>query len=54
MKRTLLFFTVIARATASGWAQEESRHEVTIQGSGLFGKTTSGSGVQNKATTAVA
>ncbi len=50
MKRTLFLFTVVALTAASCWAQEETRHEITIQGSGLFGKTTTGSGVQNKAT----
>jgi len=50
MKRTLLFFSVLALAAASCWAQEEARHEVTVQGSGLFGKTTTGSGVQNEST----
>lgn len=50
MKRTLLFFSLLALAAASCWAQEESRHEVTVQGSGIFGKTTTGSGVQNKPT----
>ncbi len=50
MKRTLLFFSMLALAAASCWAQEESRHEVTVQGSGIFGKTTTGSGVQNKPT----
>ena len=50
MKRTLLFFSMLALAAASCWAQEEARHEVTIQGSGLFGKTTTGSGVTNDPT----
>ncbi len=50
MKRTLLFFSVLALAAASCWAQEESRHEVTVQGSGFFGKTTTGFGVQNEST----
>ena len=50
MKRILLFFSVLALAVASCWAQEEARHEVTVQGSGLFGKTTTGSGVSNQST----
>ena len=53
MKRTLLFFSVVALAAASCWAQEDPRHEVTVQGSGSFGKTTTGSGVQNEATNSV-
>lgn len=50
MKRILLFFSVLALAVASCWAQEETRHEITIQGTGLFGKTAAGSGVQNEPT----
>ena len=50
MKRTLLFFSVLALAATACWAQEEARHEITVQGSGLFGKTTTGSGVQNEPT----
>ncbi len=50
MKRILLFFSVLALAVASCWAQEDSRHEITVQGSGFFGKTTTGSGVSNQTT----
>ena len=50
MKRLLLFFSVLALAAGSCWAQEEARHEITVQGSGLFGKTATGSGVYNEST----
>ena len=53
MKRILLFFSVLALAVTSCRAQEETRHEITVQGSGLFGKTTTGAGIQSEPTDSV-
>jgi outer membrane immunogenic protein len=50
MKRSLLFVSVLLVLSLSCWAQEEARHQITLQGSGFLGKTTSSSGIQNEAT----
>jgi|SRR5581483_3025300 len=49
MKRVFLLFWVIGIVCAAAVAQEE-RHEVTVQGSGLFTKETTGPGINNNPT----
>lgn len=36
--------------SVSGWADQEARQEITFQGSGFIGNTTTGSGIQNEPT----
>lgn len=50
MKRSFLLISVLLVFALSCWADEERRHEVTVQGSGFVGKTTTGSGIQNEPT----
>jgi opacity protein-like surface antigen len=50
VKRSLLFFSVLIILSLSCWAQEEPRHQLTLQGSGFLGKTTTSSGVQSEPT----
>jgi outer membrane immunogenic protein len=50
VKRSLLFFSVLLVLSLSCWAQEEPRHQITLQGSGFVGKTTNSSGIQSEPT----
>jgi len=50
MKVPLFFVSVFLMLSLSCWAQEEPRHQITLQGSGFVGKTTSSSGIQNEST----
>jgi len=49
MKRFIVGLTVLLAMDFSGWAQE-TKQEVTVQGSGFFTKDTAGDGVTNKPT----
>ncbi|HWR16073.1 MAG TPA: porin family protein [Terriglobales bacterium] len=49
MRRTVLAVTVVFLVCMASWAQE-TRHEVTVQGSGFFTKETSDLGITNKPT----
>jgi len=49
MKRFIVSVSILLTACVSVWAQEP-RHEVTIQGSGLFPKETTESGITSKPT----
>ena len=48
MKRILLFFSALALA-GTCWAQD-AKQEITVQGSGFLGKSTTGTGIQNEPT----
>jgi len=48
--KLLLFINLLLMLSLSCWSQEETRQEITIQGSGFIGKTTTGSGIQNEST----
>jgi opacity protein-like surface antigen len=50
MKVSLFFVSVFLMLSLSCWAQEDNRHEITLQGSGFIGKTTNSSGIQNQTT----
>jgi len=50
MKVPLFFVSVFLMLSLSCWAQEDNRHEITLQGSGFIGKTTNSSGIQNEST----
>jgi len=49
MKRVILSIGLLLTVCASVWAQE-AKHEVSVQGSGLFTKETSDLGITNKPT----
>ena len=50
MKRSFLLIGAMLALSLSCWADEESRHEITVQGSAFLGNTTTGSGIQNQPT----
>src|SRR5690349_19474143 len=50
MKVPLFFVSVFLMLSLSCWAQEEPRHQITLQGSGVVGKTTNSYGIQNEST----
>ena len=50
LKHLFLFISVLLVLSLSCSADEQARHEITLQGSGFIGKTTTGSGIQNEQT----
>lgn len=51
MSRLFLFISVLLVLSLSCWAEDEgARHEITVQGSGFIGKTTTGAGIQAEST----
>ena len=50
MKRSFLIISALLAFSLSCWADEETRHEITVQGSGFIGKTMTGSGIQHEPT----